>query len=98
MIIKDNKQRYSTARVLIELNSSGNLKFKEEPVFYKILVETFFFTLPYSVWSSIVIVHEKGVFFLLLFFRNISKTAEAILINKNWAKPWHFGLQKSSNK
>ena len=36
------------------------------------------FTLPYRVWSSIVIVHEKSV----VFFRNISKTAEPILIKK----------------
>ena len=41
----------------------------------------FFFTLPYGVWSSIVIVHEKSVFFPS-FFRNISKTAETILIKK----------------
>ena len=41
----------------------------------------YFFTLPYKVWSSIVIVHEKSGF-LLLFFRNISKTAETILIKK----------------
>ena len=39
------------------------------------------FTLPYRVWSSIVIVHEKSVF-LASFFRNISKTAETILIKK----------------
>ena len=54
----------------------------------------FYFTI--RVWSSIVIVHEKSVFFPS-FFRNISKKAETILIKKNWAKPWHFGLQKSSN-
>ena len=41
-----------------------------------------FFTLPYRVWSSIVIVHEKRVFFLAPFFRNISKTTETILIKK----------------
>ena len=40
-----------------------------------------FFTLPYMVWSSIVIVHEKSGFFAS-FFRNISKTAETILIKK----------------
>ena len=39
------------------------------------------FTLPYRVWSSIVIVHEKSDFFAS-FFRNISKTAETILIEK----------------
>ena len=41
------------------------------------------FTLPYRVWSSIVIVHEKKCFFFFFasFFRNISKTAETILIN-----------------
>ena len=33
------------------------------------------------VWSSIVIVHEKSLFFAS-FFRNISKTAETILIKK----------------
>ena len=32
-------------------------------------------------WSSIVIVHEKKVFFAS-FFRNISKTAQTILIKK----------------
>ena len=37
------------------------------------------FTLPYRVWSSIVIVHEKKCFFPS-FFRNISKAAETILI------------------
>ena len=41
----------------------------------------FIFTLPYRVWSSIVIVHEKGGF-LASFLRNISKTAETILIKK----------------
>ena len=33
-------------------------------------------------WSSIVIVHEKSVFFFCLFFQNISQTAETILIKK----------------
>ena len=46
------------------------------------LTEIFIFTLPYPVWSSIVIVHEKSVFFCFFFFRNISKTAETILIKK----------------
>ena len=56
------------------------------------------FTLPYKVWSSIEIEHEKSGFFAS-FFRNISKTVKTILIKKkNWAKPWHFGLQKSPNK
>ena len=41
----------------------------------------FLFTLPYRVWSSILIVHEKR-FFLLLFFQNISKTAATTLIKK----------------
>ena len=40
------------------------------------------FTLPYRVCSSIVIVHEKSVFFFALIFRNISKTVETILIKK----------------
>ena len=44
-------------------------------------VDILIFTLPYRVWSSIVIVHEKSVF-LASFFRNISKTAETILIKK----------------
>ena len=35
------------------------------------------FILPYRVWSSIVFVHEK-----CSFFRNVSKTAETILIKK----------------
>ena len=39
------------------------------------------FLLYHRVWSSIVIEHEKSVF-LLLFFRNISKTAETVLIKK----------------
>ena len=39
------------------------------------------FTLPYRVWSSIVIVNEKRGYFAS-FFRNISKTAETILIKK----------------
>ena len=42
-----------------------------------------FLTLSYKVWSSIVIVHEKFFFFLFFFasfIRNISKTAERILI------------------
>ena len=55
------------------------------------------FTLPYQIWSSIVIVHGKNGFFAT-FFRNISKTAETILIKKIWMKLWHFGLQKSSIK
>ena len=38
-------------------------------------------TLPYRVWSSIVIVHEKSGSFAF-FFLNISKTAETILIKK----------------
>ena len=37
----------------------------------------YIFTLPFRVWSSIVIVHEKSVF-----FRNISEMAETILIKK----------------
>ena len=41
---------------------------------------TIYNTLPYRAWSSIVIVHGKSGF--LLFFRNISKTAETILIKK----------------
>ena len=44
---------------------------------YILLIFLFYFTLPFRVWSSIVIVHEKSVF-----FRNISKTAETILIKK----------------
>ena len=40
-----------------------------------------FFILPYKVWSSIVIVHGKSDF-IASFFRNISKTAETILIKK----------------
>ena len=40
----------------------------------------FYFT--YRVWSSIVIVHEKSGVFFCFFFRNISKTAETILIKK----------------
>ena len=36
----------------------------------------------YHTWSSIVIVHEKKRFFCFFFFRNISKTAETILIKK----------------
>ena len=36
--------------------------------------------------------------FFASFFQNILKTAETILIKNNWAKPWHFGLQKWSNK
>ena len=47
-------------------------------LFYKNLV---FFTLSYWVWSIIVIVHERRVFFSS-FFRNISKTAGIILIKK----------------
>ena len=43
----------------------------------------FFFTLPYSVWSNIVIVHEKSVFFFFAsFFRNILKNGWNILIKK----------------
>ena len=38
---------------------------------------------------------KKVLFFFASFFRNISKTAETILVKKNWAKPWHFGPQKS---
>ena len=41
----------------------------------------YLFTLPYMVWSSIVIVHEKGVF-SSSFYRNISKRAETILTKK----------------
>ena len=41
----------------------------------------FFSTLPYRVWLSIVIVHEKSGFFAS-FFRNISKTGGTILIKK----------------
>ena len=54
------------------------------PRMHKILADrqTLFFTLPYRVWSSIVIVREKNVFFASFFFRNISKTAETILIKK----------------
>ena len=42
-----------------------------------------FLTLPYigRIWSSIVIVHEKSGF-STSFFRNISETAETILIKK----------------
>ena len=40
------------------------------------------FTSPYKIWRSIVIVHEKVDFLLIFFFRNISKTAESILIKK----------------
>ena len=54
------------------------------------------------VWSSIVIVNEKSGFFFASLFRNISKTAETTYFNikkkKNWAKPWRFGLPKSSTK
>ena len=35
----------------------------------------------FTIWSSIVVVHEKSGFFPS-FFRNISKTAETILIKK----------------
>ena len=38
---------------------------------------------------------EAFFFFLLRFFRNISKTAESILIKKNCPKPGRFGLQKT---
>ena len=48
-------------------------------------------------WSSVVIVHGISVFFAS-FFRNISKTAETILIKQNWAKLRHLSLQKSPNK
>ena len=55
-------------------------------VFVKVIRDdpSHIFTLPYRgrVWSSIIIVHEKSVFFLPSFFRNISKTAETILIKK----------------
>ena len=43
---------------------------------YNIYYKYFYFTI--QVWSSIVIVHKKSVFF----FQNISKTAETILIKK----------------
>ena len=52
-----------------------------------------FFTLPYIVWSSIVIVHEKWEFFA--FFSKYKKNSKTILIKKNWAKPLHSSLQKS---
>ena len=57
-------------------------------------IDHILFTLPYGqvMYSCI-----KKCFFGS-FFRNISKTAEIILIKKNLEKPWHFGLQKSSNK
>ena len=41
----------------------------------------YFFTLQHRVWTCIVIVHEKCVF-SFVFFRNISKTAERILLKK----------------
>ena len=63
--------------------------------YLSILLNYCIFTLPYSVWSSIVIVHEKSVFFFASFFRNISKTRWNYFDKKNWAKPWHFGLQKA---
>ena len=43
---------------------------------------TLFFTLPYKLWSSIVIVHEKCFFFFASFFQNISKMAGTILMKK----------------
>ena len=46
----------------------------------KALINICPFTLPYRLWSSIVIVHEKC--FFPSFFRNISKTAETMLIKK----------------
>ena len=48
--------------------------------FQRIIIPDFF-TLPYRLWSSIVIVHEKKYFFAS-FFSKISKTAETILIKK----------------
>ena len=58
-----------------------------------------FFTFPYRVCCMFKYCNRarKNIFFAS-FFRNFSKMAETILIKKNWAKPWHFGLQKSSNK
>ena len=47
----------------------------------KHLYLSIFITLPHRIWSSIVIMHEKSSFFVS-FFRNISKTAETILIKK----------------
>ena len=38
--------------------------------------------MPYRVWSSIVIVHEKSVDFFCFVFSKFSKTAETILIRK----------------
>ena len=50
---------------------------------YILWIPIYYFTIQ-GVWSSIVIVHEKSVVFFVSFFRNISKTAETILIKKIW--------------
>ena len=47
---------------------------------YSFLFVSFFFLI--TLWSSIVIVHEISDFYFASFFRNISKTAETILIKK----------------
>ena len=57
----------------------------------------FFFASYFTRLGMVNYCDEKSVFFAY-FFRNISKTAETILIKKNWAKPRHFGLQKRSNQ
>ena len=60
---------------------SGYIQVVMEYSYYVIFLGVpWLFTLPYMAWPSIVIEHEKSSLFL--FFRNISKTAETILIKK----------------
>ena len=72
-------QKHHTLRVLFAF-----LCWKEDVSF------SFYFAI--QVWSSIVIVHEKGVF--VLFFWNFSKTAETLLLKKKLNKTMAFRFSK----
>ena len=82
----------------------GGLNFL--PIFYLFIIMNInqlnliiisFFSFTIQVWSSIVIVREKSIF-LCFFFSKYLKNGWKCFDKKNWAKPWYFGLQKSSHK